>query len=156
MRRTSIAWLVGAAIIAGAASWLLLGIAEVYVEVSWLTAVVLLGLALGLWLGGRAVRRLVEGERTSMTPLGAARVAALAQASAWGGSLVTGWFAAQALVAAGSWHAAFAAAHLAESVANGVAAVVLVVVGLVVEHWCSIPPEDETEVRSAASGPEPA
>ncbi|MGC5615203.1 DUF3180 domain-containing protein [Georgenia sp. Z1491] len=156
MRRTSVAWLVGAAILAGTASWALLGIADVYVEVSWLTAVILLGLAVALWFAGRGVRRLVEGERTTMTPIGAARVAALAQASAWGGALVTGWFGAQAIVAVVHRHAAFATEHLWESIASGVAAVVLVVVGLVVEHWCSIPPEDDADVRSAASGPEPA
>ena len=156
MRRSSIAWLVGAAILAFAAAWVLLGVAEVYVSVSWITAVLLVLLALALWIAGRSVKRLVEGERTSMTPIGASRVAALAQASAWGGALATGYFAAQVLLAATNSHASFATRHLWESLASGVAAVVLGVVALVVEHWCSIPPEDESQAWSAASGPEPA
>lgn len=156
VRRTSVAWLVGVAIIALAATWAVVGLADVYLAVSWLTALVLVLLAVALWVGGRSVRRLVEGERTSMTPIGAARVAALAQASAWGGSLVVGYFGAQVLVAVRSWHASFAAAHLWESVASGLAALVLVVVGLVVEHWCSIPPDDEGTSRSSARDPEPA
>lgn len=157
MRRTSIPWLVGAAVIAFAVAWAVVGVGNVYVAVPWPTAVVLVLLAGGLWLGGRAVKRLVDGERGSISPIAAARIAALAQASAWGGSLVVGYFVAQALVAGSNMHASFATGHLWSSIACGAAALLLVVVGLVVEHWCSIPPgEDDAGARSPSSGAEPA
>jgi hypothetical protein len=37
-----------------------------------------------------------------------------------------------------------------------VAALVLVVVGLLVEHWCSLPPGDDDATTLATDGREPA
>lgn len=156
MRRTPVAWLVGVAVVAFALAWAVLRMGRVFVPVPWATGLVLVALAVALLLGGRSVRRLVEDGEAWISPIGAVRIAALAQASAWVGSLLVGYFASQVLVAVVNWHAEFAVGHLWSSITSGVAALVLVVVGLLVEHWCSLPPGDDDATALTTDGREPA
>lgn len=94
---------------------------------------------------GRSVRRLTEGKVTRMDALRAARVAMLAKASALSGAAFSGYFGAQLLI---GWTNLGAPALRDHAVAAGAAAfagVVLVAAGLVVEHWCRLPPEDDPD-----------
>lgn len=100
-------------------------------------------LAVVLLLLGRGVRRLTRGKRTTMDSLGAARVAALAKASALGGAGLVGYFAAQLLTAFRNLDAPALRSHALSSGAASLACLVLVGVALLVEWWCRIPPDDE-------------
>lgn len=94
---------------------------------------------------GRSVRRLTEGKGTRMDALRAARVAMLAKASALSGGAFTGYFGAQLLVGWTNLGAPALRDHALSAGAATVAAVVLVFAGLVVEHWCRLPPEDDPD-----------
>jgi len=100
-----------------------------------LIAVVLVALA---W----PVRRAAKGERR-IDPFFATRVVVLAKASALAGALLAGvatgilvYLLSRAVVPLGSTLIAGATV---------VAALVLVVAALVVEHWCSLPPDEPTD-----------
>lgn len=104
-----------------------------------------------LWLG-RGVRRLVRREPTSMTPIGAARVVALAMASALVGAALAGYFGAQLILALEHIQAPLPRDQALAAGLALLATVVLVVVALVVEHWCRVPPDDEDETHHRTGG----
>lgn len=106
-------------------------------------ALVLIGVV--LLLMGRPVRQAAAGERR-VDPFYATRVVVLAQSSAFAGAVLAGGAAGielflltRAVVSVGS--TLTAAGTL-------VAALALVAAALVVEHWCSLPPDDPTEETS--------
>ena len=95
---------------------------------------------------GLPVRRWVRGRRDRpLDPLVAARTVVLAKAAAYGGSLLTGWYAAQALALApdlmGERLTRFVLALVAGLFAVGIA-----VAGLVVQRWCRVPPSDSDDL----------
>lgn len=96
------------------------------------------------------VRRVARGDRTRrVDPFYAARVVLLAKASSLGGALLTGGgigiagylLSRSVLPAVGS---------VTMGVATAAGAVLLLVAGLVAEHWCAIPPEDDDAKRPGA------
>jgi MFS family permease len=92
---------------------------------------------------GLPVRRWVRGRRDRpLDPLVAARTVVLAKAAAYGGSLLCGWYAAQALALApdlmGERLTRLVLALVAAVFAAGIAAA-----GLVVQRWCRVPPSDD-------------
>ncbi|WP_447924698.1 DUF3180 domain-containing protein [Georgenia muralis] len=95
-----------------------------------------------LWLG-RGVRRLIRREHTFMTPLGAARVVALAKACALVGSALVGYFGAQLLLTLDNLGAPLPRAQAWAAGLALVVSLVLVGVALLVEWWCRVPPEDD-------------
>lgn len=126
---------------------------------SWLTAVLLGALGLGLVLAGRPVKRLVAGTATRpVHPLYAARVLAMAQAAALGGAAIAGWYAAQlALVLPDSDVSSQRQRLLVLGLLAAVAAA-LAGVGLLVQRWCRLDderdrdPRDPSDPRSGAGG----
>lgn len=94
---------------------------------------------------GRSVRRLTEGKVTRMDALRAARVAMLAKASALSGGALIGYFGAQLLIGWSNLGAPVLRDHALSAGAATIAAVLLVFAGLVVEHWCRLPPEDDAD-----------
>lgn len=148
MRLTSWSTLALVALVSALVSWVVLDVAAsagiLLTPSAWFTAVFLLLASAWLLVRGRGVRRMVAGERTRMTPLLAARVVSLAKASSLTGSLLAGWFVAQLVWASGN-----AAAPLNREIMVGAlidlgASLVLVGVGMLVEHWCHVqPPEDD-------------
>lgn len=100
-------------------------------------------LAVVLLLLGRGVRRLVNQERTSMTPLGAARVVLLAKASSLVGSVLVGYFGAHVLVALDNLSAPLPRDQAIAAGLALVACLALVGVALLVEWWCRVPPDDD-------------
>lgn len=136
-----IAALVGVASAYGLDSLLALrGFAVVVPPVSLAIALVLIGgvLVALAW----PVRRAAAGERR-IDPFYALRVVVLAKSSAVAGALLAGASAGVLL-----YLVTRAVVPLGSSLAAGgtaVAAVLLLVAGLVAEHWCALPPDDPTE-----------
>jgi hypothetical protein len=136
-----IAALVGVASAYGLDSLLALrGFAVVVPPVSLAIALVLIGgvLVALAW----PVRRAAAGEHR-IDPFYALRVVVLAKSSAVAGALLAGASAGVLL-----YLVTRAVVPLGSSLAAGgtaVAAVLLLVAGLVAEHWCALPPDDPTE-----------
>lgn len=101
--------------------------------------------AVVLLLLGRAVRRFLEGRPTRMDALRAARVAVLAKAASLSGAALGGYFAAQVLSSLTNLGARMLQSQALSAGAATLACLVLVVVALVVESWCEVPPDDDGE-----------
>ncbi|WP_324649462.1 DUF3180 domain-containing protein [Georgenia sp. H159] len=149
MQSTSWQTLVLTAIVVGAVSYAGLTVLEsrsgALLPVPGLMWAGLAVIAVVLLQLGRSVRRLTEGEPTRMDLLRAARVAMFAKACSLCGAAFIGYFAAQVLIAWTNISAPALQGHALSSVAAGVASLVLVAVALLVEHWCSLPPDDDGE-----------
>lgn len=147
MERTSWGTLAAAFLLAGTVAWTLLALlgpgALGAMAAPWLTALALAGAAVWLLARGRAVKNMVEGRRSSMTQLGAARVVSFAKASSLGGAMLGGVFAAATLVLALQPSSALRESLLPGAVAAVGASLLLVGAGMLVENWCRVPPEDD-------------
>lgn len=116
-------------------------------------AAVLLLVAGVLFVLGRSVRRFVQGRRAPMDPLRAFRILVLAKASALAGAALAGFYTGTALVVAGLSDAPEARTQTWSAAAAALAGVVLVVVALVVEWFCRVPPEDSDPTREGPHEP---
>lgn len=122
-------------------------------EVPWLVAVVEVLIAGVVFSMGWAVRQFLRGKRPTLDPIRAARTAVLAKASCYTGALLTGWYGGQLAVllldldVPGNEGRAVAAA-----IATG-GAVLLAVVGLVVEAFCRVPPPEAEPTDDVAPTP---
>ncbi len=113
---------------------------------SWLTAVLLFALGLGLVLAGRPVKRLVAGTATrTVHPLYAARVLAMAQAAALGGAAIAGWYAAQLLLVLPDGDVSSQRQRLFVLGLLVLTAAGLAVVGLLVQRWCRLDDERDRD-----------
>lgn len=127
--------------------------------VPWSVAGVCLVISAVVLRMGWAVRQFLLGKRPDLDPLRAARTAVLAKASCYTGSLLLGWYLAQVLLVIGDLDIE---PRRERAVAAGIAAagaLVLAVVGLVVEHLCQVPPpsdDDAEKTGPEATDPEPA
>ncbi len=125
-----------------------------YVPLPWTAVVGTAMLAVAVVAAGLPVRRWMSGRRDRpLDPLVAARTVVLAKAAAYGGALLAGWYAAQALVIlpdlVGTRRTRFVLA-----VAATLAAVGVCVAGFVVQRWCRVPPDDgEGGPGTRAGGP---
>lgn len=110
-----------------------------------LADVVVLVLAAGTLVAGLRVRSYLGGRRPGLDPVFAARTAVLAQAAALTGALLVGWYGAQVLVTLPDLDIAVFAARARAGGAAVVCALILAVVGVIVERWCRIdtPSDDE-------------
>lgn len=147
MRRTSVRTLVlvaAAVAVVGTVVLRLLESRGIYLPtVAWVEYVAMLGLAGGIFWAGWAVRAYQRGDRPDLDPLRAARTFVLAKAAALTGALLAGRYVATVLVVAGQLDIE---ARRDQGVAAGIGvacAVVLAVVGLVVERFCELPPPDD-------------
>lgn len=147
--------LVAVAVVAGALSWIILKLwanaGHALPEVSWAGLPLLVAVAIGLYLAGRPVKRLVAGRATKpVHPLYAARVLVLAQAAALSGAAVLGWYAAQVVLLLPDSDVDSQQARIVELAALGLGAVLLVAAGLVVQRMCRIDdrdPRDDPDPR---------
>ncbi len=125
--------------------------------VPWLVVAVEVIIAAVVFSMGWAVRQFLRGKRPGLDPIRAARTAVLAKASCYTGALLTGWYGGQM------------AAHLLDPAIPGSAgragsaaiaaggAVLLAVVGLIVERFCRVPPpRDDDKGREPSAAPDPA
>lgn len=122
-------------------------------EVPWpaiVGMVVLAGVLLAL---GWPVRAWRDGDRTSQIDLvRAARIAMLARAAALAGSLLTAWYLGGAVYLFASVVGLRADAGMGMLAASGAAAI-LMAVGLIVESFCSLPPDDPRAQDDPFDGP---
>ncbi|THJ65186.1 DUF3180 domain-containing protein [Arthrobacter echini] len=113
------------------------------------TAVII---AITLVFGGRVLRWNNGSRDRPLDPILAARTLVLAQACAYAGAVSLGWHAGifvdqLALLAVRS-----TTAPLWGSIALMVGGMVMIMVGLVVENFCRLPPDDDTGAMSRDEG----
>ncbi|NYE96061.1 signal transduction histidine kinase [Psychromicrobium silvestre] len=108
------------------------------------TALITLGIVvLAVLLLGFRVRSWRNGNRErALNPILAARTLVLAQASAYAGALLLGWHLGVLIDALAATFYGASAALLGLPAALMGGSAVMIVVGLVVERFCRIPPED--------------
>lgn len=107
-----------------------------YPSVITLAAVIVLELVLGV----RVLRDRERPVADRMNPLAAARTLVLAQAGTYAGAAIGGWHLG--ILIHRLPQAGFGPAVVTESIVQVIAALILVIVGFLVEQWCRIPPED--------------
>lgn len=97
------------------------------------------------WLGWR-VRQFIRG-KTSMEPIAAARVAALAVTAAYVGALTTGVGLAEVLAVVDRIDAPAARGDATVGASTIIASAVLIATALLIQRWCEIPddPGDQPE-----------
>lgn len=106
------------------------------------TAIPLVAAACALWFGWQ-VRRFLTGKKPNLSALRAARTAVFAQACAYAGAVLTGAYGGYALSLLDDWsHGPRREVIISALIAAG-AALILVVAGLVAEHWCKHSDDDD-------------
>lgn len=154
MRRTSIRTLlvvlVGVALV-GALILRMLEAQGIYLpRVTWVEGAAILVLAVAIFWSGWAVRSYQKGNKPDLDPLRAARTFVLAKAGALTGALLGGRYLAEVLVLVGQLGIeARRERAIAAAIAFG-CALILVVVSLVVEKFCELPPPDDAESEHSA------
>ncbi len=110
----------------------------------WTAPGVMTVLAVVVLTFGWQVRQWTRGRRDRpLDPLRAARTVVLAKAAQYAGALLTGWYAAQAPVVLPTVDVEPRRDLLVRGLASLLAAVVLWVVGWLVERWCRVPVDDD-------------
>jgi hypothetical protein len=144
-----------AAGVSGAATWLVsqlvVGRGATPVPVPWtVTAVSLVAAAASLGSAWE-VREFVHGKRPGLPALKAARIAVLAQASAFTGALVAGACGGYAVTLALDWgHAPRREVAIGALIA-ALGGVVLMVAGWIAERWCRVdPPSGDDDAHAEA------
>ena len=164
MRRTRVSVLLAITAATALVGWLVVRALEgrgVFLgPVTWVADAAIIMLAAVVGWSGLAVRSYLRGRRPSLSALRAARTLVLAKAAALTGAVLAGWYAAQVLAVLGDL-AIESRRNLATSAGVAAAcAVVLAVVGVVVERWCQLPPgsleEGDEADDGASSAPTPA
>lgn len=145
MSSIRIGWVVLAAVVTAMLGWLgaffaaesgwpapVLG----YTAVITLVAVIVLEMVLGI----RVLKDRQRPVADRMNPVAAARTLVLAQAGSYAGAAIGGWHIGMLLHRLPQ--TGFGSGVVTEATVQVVTALVLVIVGFVVEQWCRIPPED--------------
>lgn len=152
-RGVTAGWVATVVVVAGGLSWIFwtwrTNGGDIPAPVPWLSVGVLVVISgIVVWFG-RTVRTYQKGRaRTPLNPMRAARTLALAQASALTGSAVLGWYVGEALVLLPDADLRAYQRLFVPLGAGVLAAVLLLVAGMVVQSWCRIkPPPDEDEYR---------
>ena len=155
MRRTPWSRLLGIAVLSAAVVTAGLRIAESrgatllpVPALAWLLVLLIAAIVVGL---GWNVRQYTRGKRPGLDVLIAARTVVLATASGYTGALLTGWYTAQVLVTLGDLQIGSRQDVAVSAAIAAGAAVVLAVVGLVVERWCEVPPPDDDDRPGSAA-----
>ena len=109
-------------------------------------------LAVVVLVSGWQVRQWTRGRRErALDPLRAARTVVLAKASQYAGALLSGWYAAQALALLPTVDVEPRRGLLVRGLVSLLAAVVLWVVGWLVERWCRVPVDDDAPPPDGAT-----
>lgn len=137
------------AVIAGVVGWLVLRAwldsGHEPLPLPWTAVAGTLGLAVAVIAAGLPVRRWQQGRRDhAFDPLVAARTVVLAKAAAYGGAVLAGWYAAQAVTILPDVVGARRTRLLLASLAF-LSACAVSVAGMVVQRWCRLPHDDEDQ-----------
>ncbi|WP_461169807.1 DUF3180 domain-containing protein [Arthrobacter sp. Z1-15] len=152
-------WLAVIALVSGVIGWLVNNWATrnslpapVLSVFGLLTVVLISGATLFL---GLRVRRWQQGNRDrTLDPIAAARTLVLAQATAYAGSLLLGWHAGIFVEQVPLW--SLRPGHVATWAALAMIAggVLMIAVGLLVERFCRLPPDDSNGNGGTTAGPD--
>lgn len=100
---------------------------------------------------GIRIKRYTSGKATSpINPIAAARTLVLAQASVYAGSTIAGWHAGILIGLLGASGSGSTAVKSSLVMIGG--ALVMAIVGWVVEQFCKLPPEEPTSPEGHAKG----
>ena len=122
---------------------------NVLLGVPWLAMLGMLILAAVLVVLGLPIKEWRDGNRdTEIDMIQAAKVAMMAKAAAYAGALLTGWYVGNSLYLFLSTGSVRLLSAL-ESLVPIPIAIVLMVVGLIVEWFCKLPPDDPKGTASA-------
>lgn len=122
------------------------------VTVPLMLALVLLTLAVLVLVLGLRVRSAVRAHALD-DPIGASRILVLGQAGAVTAAIHVGYFLAQIALALPHVSAPEPHDQVLRCVAGILGAVALGAAGLLTQHWCRIPPEDDDDDGTGPSGP---
>jgi hypothetical protein len=152
MTPTRVRTLVIIAVVAAAASWLLLRpIYSALPPLPWTGVPALLLLAVAEAWSGRSLRARLRGHGRPVPPIAVARMAALAKATSLAAALIGGLAAGLLLYVAASLDKPAYRSDAYASAGTLISAVVLVLAALYLENGCRVPtPDDE-----AGQPPEP-
>jgi len=125
-------------------------------EVPWLVVAVELVIAAVVLSMGWAVRQFLQGKRPDLSPIRAARTAVLAKASCYTGAVLVGWYGGQVLAVLGDLDIEPQRVRAAAAGLAVLGALVLAVVGLVVEWFCRVPPPEDGAKDDPSRPREPA
>lgn len=146
---TLVAWAFIGLIASAAFSYLWESYGNVLPGIPWPAILGMLLLSIVLVAVGWPIKRWNDGDRTrDIDPLLCARVAMMAKAAAIAGAALTGWYVGAAVyyfISAGGIRAS-AGVGMLVPIAT---AALLMIVGLVVEHFCTLPPDDTTGAEPA-------
>lgn len=157
MRTIRVRWLLLIAAIAALAGWLVTLLTAV---VGWSTPVLPLSSLLTmavmsgftLFLGLRVLRWRQGKRQRQLNLLLAARTLVLAQAGAYAGSLLLGWHVGILADQLPLWAYRSENSVSLTALALMAGGLVMVVIGLIVERFCRIPPEDTDEAEDGTKG----
>ncbi|WAP51904.1 DUF3180 domain-containing protein [Arthrobacter sp. ATA002] len=152
-------WLAAIAIASGVVGWLVNNWATrnslpapVLSVVGLLTVLLISGATLVL---GLRVRRWQQGNRDrELDPIAAARTLVLAQATAYAGSLLLGWHAGIFLDQVPLWSLRPGHSATWAALAMTAGGILAIAVGLLVERFCRLPPDDLNGDGGPPTGPD--
>jgi hypothetical protein len=120
--------------------------------VSWAVAAVEVVIGAVVLTMGWTVRQYLQGKRPTLDPIRAARTAVLAKAACYTGSVLLGWYGGQVLLYVSNLEGPGNGGRAGAAAIAAGGALVLVVVGLVVEWFCRIPPPEDEKHAPAQDG----
>lgn len=120
-----------------------------------LVGVLPLVLAAGLIWAGLRLRRIRAGRPTSLTLIGAARVALLAKASSLVGAALAGAYLALALEHGLAPNSPLADSQTLAAGGGAIGFAILTVTAAVVEYWCRIDPPEDDDPEGGPRGSDP-
>ena len=117
-------------------------------QTSWISLIVLVFMACGVFFAGLPVRRFLRGQsRKSLNPMRAMRTLVLAQAAALTGALVCGWYLAQVLVLLPDFDIESRRTLVLRLAALSAGGALLAAAGLLTQRMCRVDKIDEGEDR---------
>lgn len=113
-------------------------------QTSWISLIVLVFMAVGVFFAGLPVRRFLRGQaKKSLNPMRAMRTLVLAQAAALTGGLVSGWYLAQVLVLLPDFDIESRRTLVLRLAALSAGGALLAVAGLLTQRMCRVDKSDE-------------
>ncbi|OKL48696.1 DUF3180 family protein [Boudabousia marimammalium] len=157
MKRLNYLLLAGIVLIAGVGGWVITQwiIVNAYnpIVMTPLLSILFFGVAVYLFVQGRQVLKLKRRERTRMTPLGAFRVVVMSHSGAYTASLFLGLLTSQIWIGAAHWEIPLLRTNALYAGLNALGALALLIVSIIVERWCVI--DDDENSNDQVSHPRP-